>query len=273
MRRYLIIITTAFLPFIINAQSIVGAGKAVDPYRLTAKKNEIFLKGAVVSAHPLASRIGAQILKSGGNAFDAVIATQLALAVVYPGAGNIGGGGFLVAKTVAGKAFTLDYRETAPAKATRDMFVDEKGNANTNLSQFGHLASGIPGTISGLFESHKWAKLPFKRLIQPAIDLAENGFILTKAEATKLTNAQEAFKKYNTVLPVFVKTGGWKAGDTLVQKELAKTLIRIRDNGAAGFYEGETARLIVAEMQRGKGILTLNDLKSYKTKETGSVAI
>jgi len=265
--KFLFISSVALLPFVTNAQSIVGAGKAVDPYHFSSKKNETFSNGAVVCAHPIAGKVGAEILKSGGNAFDAVIATQLALAVVYPGAGNIGGGGFLVGKLKGGKAFTLDYRETAPAKANRDMYLDEKGDANTNLSQFGHLASGIPGSVSGVFESFKYAKLPFKSLIQPAIDLAENGFTLTASEAAKFNGAQSAFKKYNSVLPVFVKESGWKAGDTLVQKELAKTLVRIRDNGAAGFYEGETARLIVAEMQRGKGILTLADLKSYKTKE------
>ena len=211
--------------------------------------------------------MGAEILKQGGNAVDAVIATQLALAVVYPGAGNIGGGGFLVARLKNGKIFTLDYRETAPAKARRDMYLDEKGNAQGNLSQYGHLASGVPGSVSGLFACAKYAKLPFKTLIQPAIDLAEKGFTLTKAEAAKFNSAQDDFKKYNTVVPVFVKEGGWNAGDTVVQKDLANTLRRIRAKGAAGFYEGETARLITEEMHRGNGLITLDDLKNYRTKE------
>lgn len=256
-----------FFPVLISAQSIVGKGKAVDPYHYSIKKEQTFSKGAVASAHPVASRAGAEILKQGGNAIDAAIATQLALAVVYPGAGNIGGGGFLVARLKDGKTVTLDYREMAPAKATRDMYLDEQGNAQSDLSQYGHLASGVPGTVSGLLASMKYAKLPFKTLIQPAIDLAENGYTLTKAEAAKFNNAQDAFKKYNTVVPVFVKEGGWREGDTLVQKDLANTLKRIRDKGAAGFYEGETARLIAAEMQRGKGLITLSDLKNYKTKE------
>lgn len=254
-------------PFVNTAQSIVGKGKAVDPYYYSIQKNKTFSKGAVASAHPVASMTGTAILKQGGNAIDAVIATQLALAVVYPGAGNIGGGGFLVARLKDGKTFTLDYRETAPAKASRDMYLDEQGNANSSLSQFGHLASGVPGTVSGLFAGMKYAKLPFKTLIQPAIDLAEKGFTLTKAEAAKLNNARDAFKKYNTVLPVFVKEGVWRAGDTLVQKDLANTLKRIRNKGAAGFYEGETAKLITAEMQRGNGLISLADLKNYKTKE------
>jgi gamma-glutamyltranspeptidase/glutathione hydrolase len=243
--KSIIISVIALFPLLASAQQIVGPGKAVDPYRFSAIKSQTYARGAVASAHPIASRVGGEILKRGGNSFDAVIATQLALAVVYPGAGNIGGGGFLVAKTKGGKTFTLDYRETAPAKANRDMYLDESGNANTNLSQFGHLASGIPGTVSGIFKTLKYASLPFSTLIQPAIDLAENGFTLTAAEAAKFTNTQAAFKKYNTVAPVFVKEGGWKTGDTLVQKELAKTLSRIRDKGLAGFYEGETARLIV----------------------------
>lgn len=250
-----------------SAQSFVGAGKAVDPYHFKSIKTKTFSNAAVVCAHPLASHVGAEILKRGGNAVDAAIATQLALAVVYPGAGNIGGGGFMVARMNDEKTFSLDFRETAPARANRDMYLDDKGNAQTNLSQNGHLAVGVPGTVNGLFASMKYAKLPFKTLIQPAIDLAEKGFVLTESEALKFNKAQDGFKKYNTVVPVFVKEAGWKTGDTLTQKDLANTLKRIRDKGAAGFYEGETAKLIVAEMQRGEGVITLNDLKHYSTKE------
>src|SRR6476661_1414033 len=213
---------------ITSAQSFVGPGKSVDPYHFKSEKTKVFSNGAVVCAHPIAARVGAEILKRGGNAIDAVIATQLALAVVYPGAGNIGGGGFLVGRMNDGKTFTYDYRETAPAKASRDMYLDEKGNAQTDLSQYGHLASGVPGTVSGLFTCMKYAKLPFKTLIQPAIDLAEKGFTLSKSEAEKFNHAQDAFKKYNTVTPVFVKDEGWKAGDTVIQKDLANTLKRIR---------------------------------------------
>ena len=249
-----------------NAQSFVGKGKAVDPYHYSSHKDHVYQNGAVVSAHPIASLVGAQILKKGGNAFDAVVATQLALAVVYPGAGNIGGGGFLVGRFKEGKTFTLDYRETAPSKAGRDMYLDENGNAQTMLSQNGHLASGVPGTVSGLFATMKYAKLPFKTLIQPAIELAEKGFSISAREASNLNNAQSEFIKYNTVQPVFVKDN-WKEGDVLVQKDLANTLKRIRDKGEAGFYDGETARLIVEEMKRGKGFITLKDLKNYKTKE------
>jgi gamma-glutamyltranspeptidase/glutathione hydrolase len=228
-------------------------------------------KGAVVSAHPLASMVGVSILKKGGNAFDAAIATQLALAVVYPGAGNIGGGGFMVAHLKNGKNITLDYREKAPAKATRDMYLDEKGEPQMNLSQDGHLAAGVPGTIAGLFAGMKYAKLPFKTLIQPAIDLAEKGFAITASQATSFNNTKKEFVALNTAAVAFVKETEWKAGDILIQKELANTLKRIRDNGQKGFYEGETARLIVAEMEKGRGIISLEDLKNYQAKERSAV--
>ncbi len=239
---------------------------AFNPFQYSIEKKVECMNGAVVTAHPLASKVGLEILKKGGNAIDAAIATQLALAVVYPGAGNIGGGGFMVARLTDGTNITLDFREKAPSLAHRDMYLDDKGNAQVNLSQNGHLASGVPGTIAGLFASHKYARLPFKELIQPAIDLAEYGFVITASEARSLTATQGEFKKLNTVTPVFVKAAGWKTGDTLIQKDLAKTLIRIRDNGQKGFYEGETARLIVEEMVRGRGIINYDDLKKYEVK-------
>ncbi|MGB8194508.1 MAG: gamma-glutamyltransferase [Chitinophagaceae bacterium] len=235
-------------------------------YSYSIQKKTETRNGAVVSAHPLASKAGLDVLKQGGNAIDAAIATQLALAVVYPGAGNLGGGGFMVARLQNGQVVSLDYREKAPASASRDMYLDNKGEALTEKSQNGHLAAGVPGTVAGLFASMKYAKLPFKKLIQPAIDLAEKGFVITAAEARGLNGTQDEFKKYNTVQPVFVKATAWKAGDTLVQKDLANTLKRIRDNGQKGFYEGKTAELIVAEMKRGNGIITLNDLKQYQAK-------
>ncbi len=246
--------------------SIVGPYKAINPYRYTTVKNAVYSRGAVSSAHPLASQVGAAMMKRGGNAFDAAIATQLALAVVYPGAGNIGGGGFLLARRSNGELIGLDYREAAPSKASRDMYLDKNGNAQVALSQNGHLASGIPGTIAGLFASLTYARLSIRQLIQPAIDLAEKGFVITEREANNLNNSKESFLKYNTKPTAFVKAVKWKAGDTLVQKELAVTLRRIQQHGAKGFYEGETARLIVEEMQRGNGIIQLDDLKNYTAK-------
>lgn len=246
--------------------AIVGAGKKVNPYRYEITKNGVFKKASVSSAHPLASKVGAAIMEQGGNAFDAAIATQLALAVVYPGAGNIGGGGFLLARQANGELIGLDYREAAPSKASRDMYLDKNGNVQTDLSRLGRLASGIPGTIAGLFATLPYAKLPFKQLIQPAIDLAEKGFVLSEKQATSLNNEREAFIKNNNHPVAFVKEASWKTGDTLVQKELAATLKRIQKEGAKEFYEGETARLIVAEMQKGNGIISLDDLLNYTAK-------
>jgi gamma-glutamyltranspeptidase / glutathione hydrolase len=239
---------------------------SIDPYRYSTTKKTIAQKGAVVSAHPLASKIGVAVMKNGGNAVDAAIATQLALAVVYPNAGNIGGGGFMVARLANGQTVALDYRETAPASAHRDMYLDAQGNVIEGKSVNGHLSSGVPGTVAGLFESMQYARLPFKQLIQPAIELAEKGFVITEREAASLNRLQDELNRYNTVPSAFQRKTGWKQGDTLIQTDLANTLKRIRDEGARGFYEGRTAQLIVVEMKRGSGIITPADLKNYKAK-------
>lgn len=231
------------------------------------KEVKVKNKGVVVSAHPLASEAGAQILKMGGNAYDAITATQYALAVVYPQAGNIGGGGFLVGVKNNGEKFTIDYRETAPKKASRDMYLDKNGKADTDLSQNGRLAVGIPGSIAGFFATLKYCKLPMAKIIQPAIDLAEKGFAITDKEADMLNSQKEKFQKHNKSTILFVKNTPWKAGDILVQKELAETLKLIQKLGAKGFYEGKTADLLIAEMKRGNGIITLEDLKNYKVAE------
>lgn len=259
---YRVIKITSLLVFV-----LLQSNAQITPYHYRLQKKVEVSKGAVVSAHPLASQAGLLMLKQGGNAIDAAIATQLALAVVYPGAGNIGGGGFMVAHLNNGKNITIDYRETAPAKASHDMYLDANGNAQLTLSQDGHLAAGIPGTVAGLFASIKYAKLSFKKLIQPAVTLAEKGFVLTKAQAADFNEYKKQFEDLNTSPVAFVKSTPWKEGDTLIQKELAQTLKRIRDFGQKGFYEGETAKLIVAEMQKGNGIISLDDLKNYKAKE------
>ncbi|HYM94410.1 MAG TPA: gamma-glutamyltransferase [Chitinophagaceae bacterium] len=246
--------TTSALPGVNNLQ----------PYAI--QKKIVCQNGAVVSAHALASKIGIDILKQGGNAIDATVATQLALAVVYPRAGNIGGGGFTVARLSDGKLIALDYREMAPGKATRDMYVDENGNARTDKSQDGHLSCGVPGAVAGLFALSKYGKLSFSKLIQPAIDLAEKGFVITESEAASFNGLQKSLKKYNSISSAFDRSVPWKAGDTLVQTDLANTLKRIRDDGADGFYRGETAKLIVEEMKRGGGIISENDLKNYTAK-------
>jgi gamma-glutamyltranspeptidase/glutathione hydrolase len=220
----------------------------------------------VVSAHPIATRIGLDILRKGGNAVDAAIATQFALAIVFPEAGNIGGGGFMIYREANDGVHTLDYREKAPMKANHDMFLDKDGKVIDNLSVKGHLASGVPGSVDGMIEAHKkFGSLPWKDLVQPSIDLASNGFVLTEFSASNLNKIQEGLKKYNVTPPDFL-TGEFHGGDSIRWTNFSKTLERIRDNGRAGFYEGETAQQLVDEMVRGKGLITLEDLKNYKSR-------
>ncbi|HHS95891.1 MAG TPA: gamma-glutamyltransferase [Phaeodactylibacter sp.] len=221
----------------------------------------------VASAHPLATQAGLRILKKGGNAIDAAVAVQFALAVVYPNAGNIGGGGFMIYRNQQGEHFALDYREMAPAAADKDMYLDAQGEVIPRLSLDGHLAAGVPGSVAGMVEAHhRFGKTAWKDLLQAAIDLAARGFTLTHQQAEGLNRYQEAFKKLNTHRPAFIKDSPWKAGDVLVQKELAATLRRIQAEGRAGFYEGTTADFIVAEMKAGNGIISHEDLKNYRAK-------
>ncbi|HIX55489.1 MAG TPA: gamma-glutamyltransferase [Candidatus Sphingobacterium stercoripullorum] len=238
---------------------------AYDPYDYQIIKQHNFRKAAVSSAHPLASLVGKEILAKGGNAIDAAIAVQYALAVVYPNAGNIGGGGFMVVHTKDGESATIDFREKAPAAAFRDMYLDSEGNPIDTKSRDGHLAAGVPGTVKGMELAHEmFGSLDFKELIQPAIDLAEHGFAITAREARGLNRNKKDFQKYSTEPSAFVKESKWEEQDTLLQSDLASTLRRIQDQGAKGFYEGETADLIVQEMERGGGIISLEDLKSYE---------
>jgi len=222
--------------------------------------------GMVVSAHPQSSRIGAAILRKGGNAIDAAVATEFALAVCFPEAGNIGGGGFMLIRTSDGKTDVIDYRENAPSKATRDMYLDKSGSVIQGLSMDTHMSSGIPGTVDGLLTAHaRYGKLPFKDVIQPAIDLAANGFLITKGQAKDFNSNKGIFINRNKRRPSFVKDSLWKEGDMMIQEDLARTLERIRDNGREGFYSGRTAKLIVREMERGGGIVSEKDLKDYKS--------
>ena len=266
MKKNLFLLISVSLLLFACKTSTKNSALGFNPYQYTIQKKVVTENGVVVSAHPLASQVGVEILKQGGNAVDAAIATQLALAVVYPNAGNLGGGGFMVARLADGKELALDYREMAPGKAQRDMYLDSTGEARTDKSQNGHLSSGVPGTVAGLFASAKYAKLSFDKLIQPAIELAEKGFVISKREANSLNKLQDELIRYNTVMPVFIKDIGWREGDTLIQTDLANTLKRIKEKGAAGFYEGETARLIIEEMKRGNGIVSYDDLKNYQAK-------
>lgn len=230
------------------------------------KQTEIGLiteKAMVVSARVEASEIGSSILKKGGNAYDAMVATHFALAVVYPVAGNIGGGGFMVYRNNDGTKGALDFREKAPITAHKDMYLDSLGNVIKNKSVLGAQAVGIPGSVAGVFEVHqKLGSLPFSDLVQPAIDLAKNGITITKKQAKDLNNATERFRKVNNYQTIFDKE--WKAGDTLIQNELAQTLERIRDFGKDGFYKGKTADLLVNYITELGGIISYKDLESYK---------
>lgn len=222
--------------------------------------------GMVATAHPLASEVGAQILKQGGNAFDAAVGVQFALAVVYPRAGNIAGGGFAVYRKADGETGSLDFREKAPLAATYDMYLDEDLNVIPKLSSFGVLSIGVPGSVDGMIELHrKLGSLPFEELIQPAIDLAENGFVLTANEAKKLNDYQNDFLRANDSATFFFNGGKWQTGELIILPELAQTLKLIRDNGRRGFYAGITAQAMLEEINSDNGIVSQADFDAYQS--------
>lgn len=233
------------------------------PYQIN--KQVIAENGMVVAAHPLASEEGLKILKKGGNAIDAMVTVHFVLAVVYQRAGNIGGGGFMVYRDKNGKSSCLDFREKAPLKAFRDMYLNKNRAAVDSLSRDGHLAVGVPGSVAGMFEAHqKYGKLPWSELVEPAIRIADKGYILTDLDAKELNGFLNDFIKNNRYVPVFCDL--WKSGDKLIQKDLAKTLRFIWKNGRDGFYKGKVADLIVEEMKAGKGIISYEDLEKYEAK-------
>lgn len=249
MAKYWLIIVTTFINLSLFGQ----------------QNNQEFKNGAVVSAHPISSQIGVDILKKGGNAVDAAIAVKFALAVVYPNAGNLGGGGFLVYRSNTGEVASLDFREKAPAAAFKDMYLDKEGNPIADLSLYGHLAVGVPGSVAGMDAAYKrYGSLPWHELIKPAIEIAEKGFTITAQQAKEFNNYQADFIKHNPNGAAIIRTENWKEGDIFKQKELAKTLKRISKKGRDGFYKGKTADLIIAEMKRDNGIITANDLKDYE---------
>ena len=219
----------------------------------------------VVSARAEASQIGVSILKKGGNAFDAMIATELALAVAYPFAGNIGGGGFMVYRTNEGKTGALDYREKAPLAASKNMYLDENEDLIAGKSTLGPLAIGIPGTIAGLFKVHeKFGTIPFSELIQPAIDLANKGVIVTARQAERLNKYRKYFSEVND--SQIILDAEWKEGDTIKYPNLAKTFERIKAKGKDGFYKGKTAEMLVNYVQNLGGIITKEDLDKYEAQ-------
>lgn len=231
------------------------------------KRGLVTQNAMVVAAHPVAAQIGKNILQKGGNAFDAMAATELALAVVYPRAGNIGGGGFMVYRLANGKTGSLDYREKAPLAAHRDMYLNDEGEVIPGKSSEGIFSVGVPGTVAGIAAAHqKFGKLPWADVVQPAIEVARGGYALTDNATQILNRFQEAFAKHNVYRLPFTADSVWHRGDTIFQPELAATLERIRDLGKAGFYEGKTADLIVDEMQKQGGLITLEDLRNYEAQ-------
>ena len=223
------------------------------------------IQAAVVSARLEASEAGKTVMQQGGNAYDAMVATSFALAVVYPVAGNITGGGFFVYRAADGETGSLDYREMAPLTATKDLYLDEAGNVIPKLSTVGGMAVGIPGAVAGILEVHKkMGTLPLEQLMQPAIDLAENGYVVTEKQARSFKRYSALFTEVNGEDTFFAQ--GHEAGDTIVNPALAKTLKAIAKQGNAGFYEGWVAQAMVDKTKATGGILSLEDLKAYEAK-------
>jgi len=219
---------------------------------------------AVVSARKEATQIGLEIMKKGGNAYDAMIATHLALAVVHPTAGNIGGGGFFVYKDQDGTSGTLDFREMAPGNAFKDMYLDKDGNVIPDMSTLGGAAVGVPGSISAIFEIHsKFGSLPIEELFKPAIDLSKNGYVVTEKQSNSLTGKLEDFIKINGDKSLYSKR--YFEGDTIINIKFAETLKKISEFGPKAFYEGEIAEMIVNDVKKSGGIMTIDDLKNYKS--------
>ena len=236
-----------------------------------ANSNPVFGEnGMIVSTSKQASEAGIQILKKGGNAVDAAVAVGFALAVTSSSNGNIGGGGFMVAAMANGETFTLDHREKAPATAHRDLFLNDSGNVIPGMSLFSRAGSGVPGTVDGLIralEDHGSGKISLRQALAPAIRLAEKGFKISHYEARRFNGYEGFFERNEAAAAIFIRKDNkpWKKGDTLVQKDLAKTLKRIAKFGRDGFYSGPVADLIVAEMKRGNGLISHDDLENYSS--------
>ncbi len=262
----------------LTRRSVLGmAGIVIVLFSLTAHSASILegermspvqgREGMVVTSHFLATQSALDVLKKGGNAIDAAVTAAFSLAVTQPRSGNIGGGGFmLVSSEHKNEVVAIDYREKAPSGAFADMFLDTEGNADIQLSRYSHLAAGVPGTVAGLaFALEKYGTISLKEAMTPAIKLAEEGFIVTPHFSDGLKEKEKMLKKWESSARVFYKSDGsfYKPGDLFVQKDLAATLRRIADEGAKEFYEGKTARLLVAEMVKNGGLITMEDMKNY----------
>ncbi|WP_245003952.1 MULTISPECIES: gamma-glutamyltransferase [Bradyrhizobium] len=246
---------------------IFGAARAASVAPVAAEN------GMVVSAQHLATQVGVEVLKRGGNAVDAAVAVGYALAVVYPAAGNLGGGGFMTIQLADGRKTFLDFRETAPKGATANMYLDKDGNVIKGISTKGHLAVGVPGSVSGMeYAREKYGTMKRADLLAPAIQLAEQGFVLDQGDIDLLRTATDDFKDDPASSAIFLSNGQpFGVGDRLVQSELAKTLREISSKGTDGFYKGWVGGAIVASSQAGKGLLTQDDLDGYKTRELAPV--
>tara|TARA_B100000242_G_scaffold52490_1_gene31395 strand:+ start:1415 stop:3064 length:1650 start_codon:yes stop_codon:yes gene_type:complete len=232
-----------------------------------SESNNFKDNGVVVTRHHLASDVGAKILKEGGNAFDSAIAVAFALAVVNPSAGNLGGGGFVI-YFKNNKLFTIDYREKAPIRSSRDMFLNPEGDVVKGLSLESYLASGIPGTVAGLIQLHKdEASMPLEKLIAPAVILATEGFKLSEFQAQYLNKYAKKFKKNKEAEKIFVKEGGWRKDDLLIQKDLGKSLSLIAKKGSKAFYDGDITKKILNDFKDNGGIFIKEDFLSYEIRK------
>jgi gamma-glutamyltranspeptidase / glutathione hydrolase len=265
------------LTAVLSMSADLGAERANDPAAAALIGNDsrfqpvIAGQGMVAAQEKIAAQVGADILKAGGNAVDAAVAVGFALAVTHPQAGNVGGGGFMLIALAGPKKITsIDYRETAPAAASRDMFLDESGNVDRDKARYSRASAGVPGTVAGLlYALEHYGTMPRERVLAPAIKLAEEGFPVSYGLAFALAKGHERFESDPSSLAYFEHPGGepYKAGEILRQPDLAKTLRAISASGISGFYEGPVADLIAAEMKQGRGIITLDDLKAYRPIE------
>jgi gamma-glutamyltranspeptidase / glutathione hydrolase len=255
MKKTLIVAFTLFLAF-----SSIPAPRAASKEPVRAQH------GMVASTSEVASAIGAEIMKRGGNAVDAAVAVGLALAVVWPSAGNLGGGGFLLVRLANGKSEVIDYRERAPLAATRDMYLDASGNVIKDSSIVGYKAIGVPGTVAGMaLAEQRYGKLKWTDVVEPALKLATDGFVLNHITAGSMMRSAKLLAQFADSNRIFLRDGDYyKEGDLFVQPELAATLARLKDKGPRDFYEGETARMIVQDVKSHGGLLTAEDLKQYE---------
>ncbi|MGZ5186563.1 MAG: gamma-glutamyltransferase family protein, partial [Caldimonas sp.] len=259
--------STLVLSFALACAGIGGDAAAASAAPVAAEH------GMVVTAQHLATRVGVEVLEKGGNAVDAAVAVGYALAVVYPAAGNLGGGGFMTIQLADGRKTFLDFREKAPLAATANMYLDAAGNVIKGSTTTGHLAVGVPGTVSGLETAlAKYGTMKRAEVIAPAIRYAEQGFVLDQGDADMFAAVGESLKADSATAAIFLNQGrAFVAGDRLVQRDLAATLKQIAEAGAPGFYQGPVARAIVASSQAGKGILAQADLDQYRTRELAPV--